>query len=79
MFLIARRMGEDKGGEKAEVFRLSQPRGAVTTTSSNSRVEPPSMVTRTFLDLDSTEITLVFSRTSAFSSAVLATRSRIAL
>ena len=73
-------------GTKAALFRLSQPRGAVTTTSSNVWIEP--VVVRSNVlgfsssvrdGMDSIEVTVVERWILPLARAVSATRSRIAL
>lgn len=71
---------------KAGLFRLSQPNGAVTTTSSNAWADSE-LVRSTILRFsvsvgdgwDSIEVTVLEKQMSAWARAVAATRSRIAL
>lgn len=74
------------GGVKAGLLRLSQPSGAVRTTSSNVRVEPELVcsIVLVFVSFvsdarDSIEVTVLERWMSAWARAVSATRSRIAL
>lgn len=75
-----------RGGVKAGLFRLSQPNGAVMTTSSNAWADSE-LVRSTILGFsmsvgggwDSIEVTMLENWMSAWARAVAATRSRIAL
>lgn len=69
-------------GLNADLFRLSQPRGAVTTTSSKDLVAPSDVVILAFSGLlpaveDSIVVTFLSYKIVALSSAGFATWSRI--
>ncbi len=67
------------GGLKARLFFFSQPRGAVTTISSNSRVLPLLVDTETIFEEDSIFITVVENSILALANAGAAILARIFL